>query len=300
MHAPAMARPLHLACVHFNKPDHTGEPTSPASALRQFRAAAERLDGTGVGLVVTCEGMESVAQTMADAESAARPGPLFDAYSAFARRNRCTVVGSVKLAEGGRVYNAQAVIGPDGSLLGSYRKSFLPRAEMAGGLARGNGAVVIDSPAGRIGGAICFDLNYADLRLAYRALQPDVIAFSSMFHGGHMQVTWAYETRAFFVGACKDVLSEIRDPLGRVLASATGYTLIASARINLDRVIVHLDGNQDRFADMQRAWGAGVRIEASGELGVALITCERADRSIADLIREFGLVPLDAYLANGR
>ncbi|MCK6487206.1 MAG: carbon-nitrogen hydrolase family protein [Planctomycetes bacterium] len=295
-----MARPLDLAVVHFNKSDHTGAPTARESALTQFRAACERLDGTGVGLVVTCEGMESVAQTVADAESPARPGPLIDAYAGFARRNRCTVVGSVKLAEDGRVYNAQAVIGPDGAVLGAYRKTFLTTGEVKMGLARGPGAAVVDSPAGRIGGAICFDLNYEELRLAYRPLHVDVLAFSSMFHGGHMQQTWAYETRAFFAGACKDVLSEIRDPLGRVLASANGYSLVARARINLDRVIVHLDGNQDRFAAIQRAWGAGVRIEGCGALGVALVTCERADRGIADLVREFGLVPLDAYLDAGR
>lgn len=294
-----MTRPLDLACVHFNKPDHMG-PVVRSAALDQWRAACERLDGTGVQLVVTCEGMESVGQGVEDAEDPARPGAFLGAYAAFAIRNRCTVVGSVKLRVDGRVHNAQALVGPDGAVIGCYRKTCLTAGELAAGMSPGGGAVATPTPAGLIGGAICFDLNFPELRDAYRRLRPDVIAFSSMYHGGHVQAAWAYETRAFFAGAVKDCQSEIRDPLGRVLASANGYSLIARTRIDLDRIVVHLDGNQDRFPAILRAWGAGVRIEAAADLGVALVTCLRDDRTVADLIREFALVPLDDYLEASR
>jgi predicted amidohydrolase len=292
-----MARHIDLACIHFNMPDSGGEP-GRESAMDQWSAACERLDGTGIELVVTCEAMAFVAQ--GPAEEPARPGPLLQAYADFAVRNRCTVIGSVKLEEDAKVFNAQAMIGPDGAMIGRYRKTYLTAEDIACGFSRGAGAEVVATPAGRIAGVICFDLNFMELCLAYRPLQPDVIAFSSFYHGGHVQASWAYETRAFFAGATADKQSEIRDPLGRVLASANGYTRIARTRINLDRTVVHLDRNQDRFPEIYRAWGPGVRIEVASDLGVALISCERPDRSIADLIREFGLIPLNDYLAPSR
>lgn len=294
-----MARPITIAAVHFTKAEVGARPPLD-DAYEQWRVADERLAGTGVDLVVACEGMESMGQRMEDAEEVAKPGRMLQTYMATARKNGCTVVGSVKLREGGKVYNAQAMIGPDGTVLGCYRKRFLTSGELANGMARGPGAEVVATPAGRIGGAICFDLNYPELRAAYARLVPDVIAFSSMYHGGHVQQSWAYETRAFFVGACKDALSEIRDPFGRVLASANGYSRVAVARVNLDRAIVHMDRNQDLFPDIQRRHRAGVRIEVSADLGVALVTCEAAGLSMADLMREFPLTPLDAYLDAGR
>lgn len=294
-----MIKHVSIAAVHFTKGE-VGPRPSPEDAYEQWRVADDRLAGSGVDLVVACEGMESVGQRMEDAEDICQPGRMLQLYMATARNNRCTVVGSVKLREASGIYNAQVMIGPDGVVLGRYRKSFLTSGELAAGMSCGPGAEVVATPAGRIGGAICFDLNYPELRAAYARLVPDVMAFSSMYHGGHVQQSWAYETRAYFVGACKDVLSEIRDPLGRVLASANGYSRVAVARVNLDRVVVHLDRNQDLFPDIQRRYRTGVRIEAAGDLGVALVACEADDLTMTDVLRDFPLTPLDAYLDAAR
>jgi predicted amidohydrolase len=291
-----MSRHLTIAAVHFTNKGEGGSTPFPDDAYDQWRLAEERLDGGEVDLVVACEGMESEGQRMEEAEDIRQPGRMLQTYAATAQRNRCTVVGSVKLREEGAIYNAQVMFGPDGAVLGRYRKCFLTGGELDSGMSRGPGAEVVVTPAGRIGGAICFDLNFPELRTAYARLTPDIIAFSSMYHGGHMQQSWAYETRAFFVGACKDALSEIRDPLGRVLASANGYSQVAVARVNLHRVIVHLDRNQDLFPGLRRRFGPGIRIEAAADLGVALISCEAGDLTLADLMEAFPLQPLDPYL----
>lgn len=293
-----MARHVTIAAVHFTKAE-VGPPASADDAYDQWQVADERIEGTGVDLVVACEGMES-AQRLEDAEAVGQPGRMLQTYAATARKNHCTVVGSVKLREAGRIYNAQVMIGPDGVVLGRYRKTFLTRGELAAGLARGPGAEVVVTPAGRIGGAICFDLNYVELRAAYSRLAPDILAFSSMYHGGHVQQAWAYETRAFFAGACKDALSEIRDPFGRVLASASGYTRVAVARVNLDRMIVHMDRNQDLFPAIRRRFGAAVRIDIAADLGVALVVCEGDGLGLAELTRAFPLQALDPYLEAAR
>lgn len=291
-----MARHVTVAAVHFTI-NETGPRASLDDALDQWRDAEARLDDTGIDLIVACEGMEA---RMVEPEELARPGRILEAYVATARRNRCTVVGSVLLRESEQTANAQVVIGPDGTVLGTYRKSFPTIGELDDGLTRGAGPVVVDTPAGRIGGVICFDLNFPELRQGYARLAPDIIAFSSMYHGGLVQSTWAYETRAFLVGACKDALSEIRDPFGRIIASATGYTRCAVARINLDRLLVHLDGNMDHFPAIRRRYREAVRIDVLADLGMAMVSCESPNLDVAKLRTEFPLVPVDTYLDAAR
>ncbi|MDZ4198911.1 MAG: carbon-nitrogen hydrolase family protein [Kiritimatiellia bacterium] len=293
-----MARPVSIATVHFFKAE-TGLPRRE-DALEQWRRAEARFDDTGMDLIVACEGMESIAQRVEEAEDLDHPGPMIELYAAAARRNRCTVVGSAKIKEAGAVYNAQVVLGPDGNVLGRYRKTYLTQSEVTAGMSPGSGAEVIETPAGRLGGVICFDLNFPELRSAYRALSPDILVFSSMYHGGHVQQSWAYETQSFFVGACKDVLSEIRDPLGRVLSSATAYSHVAFARVNLDRMIVHLDGHLDLFGDLLRRYKDGIRIDTAPDLGVALLTCESDSLTMAELARRHSILSLNDYLGPAR
>jgi hypothetical protein len=295
-----MARYIDVATIHFSSEEAEGAPDGTQNVLEQLRRACDWLDGTGVDLVVTCEGMEASGQAIETAESADRYGPLLSAYANFARRNHCCVAGSVKLKDQGCVYNALAMIGGDGELLGDYRKTYLTKGEYEGGITPGNGARVVETPIGRIGGAICFDLNFVDLRLQYQSLKPDLIAFSIMYHGGFVQQVWAYETRSFFAGACKDIMSEIRDPLGRPLAASTYYTRIARARLNLDRAIIHVDFNMDRFPDMYRRYGTEVRIDVMADVGVALLYSESPKRTVEELLHEFKLTSLDSYLEQSR
>jgi len=71
-----------------------------------------------------------------------------------------------------RAYNTTLVFGPDGRRLASYRKVHLFDVDLreAGGVtfresattARGTRPVVVDTPAGRLGLSICFDLRFPE------------------------------------------------------------------------------------------------------------------------------------------
>lgn len=293
-----MARFISIAAIHFQVSEQGSDPQH--TALAQFKEAEARLDGSGVDLVVTCEGMESVGQTMEQAESAKNPGPMFNAYRNFAMRNKCTIAGSIKLEDGGKIYNALAFIGPDGKFLGDYRKAFPTDRELDAGFSAGNGANVVETPAGRLGGVICFDLNFDELRDEYQKLRPDVLCFSSMSHGGHLQSNWAYQCRCYFAGACKDNTSDILDPHGRILNSTNFYGRIAWARVNLDRFYMHQDGNNVKFPDIRRKYGKNVLIDAAPDLGTAVMYSLSDKISAAEMAKEFGLVDFDDYLAASR
>ena len=296
-----MADFKNIAAIQFQKnPEFKGGISNTDEVLRQFNQAAERLDGTGIDIVVTCEGMESVGQTMKQAESVGKPGPLMETYSAFAKRNKCCVAGSVKLEENGKIYNSLAMFEPDGSIAGDYRKCFLTDGEIAKGLTPGDGAKVIETASGKIGGVICFDLNFDEPKQEYAKLKPDLLAFASMFHGSFMQQQWAFSCQCFFAGACKDGLSRILDPLGRTLSTASAYTQVARARVNFDRFVCHLDHNRIKEPEIYKKYGNDVFIDIDPELGTEVLYSLGDAVSAAEIATEFGLIPMDVYFRDAR
>lgn len=88
-----------------------------------------------------------------------------------------------------RCFNTSVLYGPDGDRIAAYRKMHLFDVDVPGGLtiaesdtiARGEQVVVAETPLGRIGMTICYDLRFPEL---YRALVDrgaDILAVPSAF-----------------------------------------------------------------------------------------------------------------------
>jgi hypothetical protein len=295
-----MAKRVNIATVRFQSEWARDRDGARQVVLAELVENMAELKGYGLDLVVFSEGVAAVAQSMDQAESLASPGPVMQVYRDFARQERCHVAGSVKLREGAAVYNAVVYYGPDGNAIGAYRKSYPTIGELEQGIAPGPGAVVLDTAIGRLGTVICFDLNFEALRSEYRALKPDVMVFASLYHGGLTQATWAYECRAFFACAWQHTGGGILDPYGQPLAVNDCYHTIARARVNLDRAMVHLDYNREKFPEIEHKYGDEVQIDIPPDVGSALIYSETDRRTAMDVVREFGLELLDDYLSRAR
>lgn len=256
----------------------------------------EELKGYGLDLIVFSEGVEA-RQDMSEAEDMKAPGPLLKTYMDFARKEKCHIAGSAKINENGNIYNSIVFIDDTGKILDAYYKMNLTQGEIEKGHKSGKKAVVVDTKIGRIGGIICFDLNFQDVREEYIKLKPDIIAFASMYHGGLMQEFWAYQCRAFFVSALYFMGGGILDPFGRPVSLTDCYTSTAMAKINLDRVMVHLDSNRDKFPAILKKYKDEVTIDIPPNIAPALIYSNTEKRTAMDLVNEFGLELLDDYLA---
>jgi hypothetical protein len=75
---------------------------------------------------------------------------------------------------------------------------------------------------------------------------------------------------------------------------------IASAVINMDREFLHLDGNQNKFPDILRKYGPGVEIVIDYPEAHFTLASNMADKTVEDLIAEFGLEPWLDYLDRAR
>lgn len=136
------------------------------------------------------------------------PGPTTERMAEAARRTRTVIVAPVfERAVTGEFYNAAAVLGPDGGLLGTYRKTHIPllcrpKGDAPGGNEKfffkpGNlGYPVFPTPVGiRIGLLICYDRHFPEAARALALGGADVV-FVPTATAGSTQGVWELELRA--------------------------------------------------------------------------------------------------------
>lgn len=226
-----------------------------------------------------------------------RGDQLRDYFAKTAKENRCYIAyAAVRQLEDGTWRNSVQLIDRKGEIAGVYNKNHLVIEETTeGGILCGKDAPVFACDFGRVACAICFDLNFDELRLKYAAAKPDLLLFASMYHGGLMQSYWAYACRAHFLSAISGERSVVLSPQGETLAHTTNYFDHVTATVNLDCRLAHLDYNWGRLAAMREKYGAKVRVYDPGYLGSVLVSSESNEFSVDDVLREFEIELLDDY-----
>lgn len=227
-----------------------------------------------------------------------RGNQIRDFFADVAKRHNCYIAYSaVRELEDGTFRNSTQLIGRDGGIVGIYNKNHLVLGENTqGNMLYGKDAPVFETDFGRIACAICFDLNFDGLRERYVQQRPDLIVFSSAYHGGLMQQYWAYSCRAHFAGSIyTHAPSAIISPVGEIIASSTNYYHFVTHTVNLDCEVIHIDYNDAHFRKMKQKYGEAIRIHDPGLLGSVLLSSETDAFTVDDLIEEFGLERLDDY-----
>ncbi|NIA12636.1 MAG: carbon-nitrogen hydrolase family protein [Nitrospiraceae bacterium] len=227
-----------------------------------------------------------------------RKDQVRDFFAATAREHECNIAYSaVREVEDGSWRNSIQMIDRSGGVVGIYNKNHVVIEETTEyGILCGKDAPVFDCDFGRVACLICFDLNFDELRLKYAAQKPDLLVFGSVYHGGLMQRYWAYSCRSHFVSAIAGNRSGILSPIGEPLASSTNYFDFASATVNLDCCVCHLDYNWGRLSAMKKKYGPKVKIVDPGYLGSVLVSSESDEFTVKELLEEFDLELLDDYM----
>jgi deaminated glutathione amidase len=190
------------------------------------------------------------------------PGPLTEAAQAFAAEAGVLIVWPTYEAGADRavVYNAAAVIGPTGNVLGTYRKTHLFPTERQWATP-GEDVLVVPTPLGRLGSVICFDGDFPELVRIEAGMGAQVIVRPSAFL--RAADIWELTTRAraydnhVYVVAPNAVgvdpggfvyfgNSLIVGPTGEVLARGTSQPGWVSATIGLDPMATISPGSSVR------------------------------------------------------
>ena len=144
------------------------------------------------------------------AASVCVPGPAFDALAAIAREAEVTLVlGVSERVERGRgrgtLYNTLLTLGPDGRLLNHHRKLVPTYTErLVWGSGDADGLRAVDTPAGRVGGLVCWEHWMPLGRQALHESGEDVhVAVWPTAHEMHQVASrhYAFEGRCFVLAA---------------------------------------------------------------------------------------------------
>jgi predicted amidohydrolase len=177
--------------------------------------------------------------------------PALAEISAWARRTGRTVhLGSVPLADDGKVFNSSLLLTPDGAIRDSYRKIHLFDVDVEGHkpvresdvFAGGESPEILEVQGWKLGSSICYDMRFPELYLKYAVAQVDAILIPSAFLVPTGKAHWEVLTRARAIEAQAYVLaaaqggehvgvdggtrytyghSVIVDPWGEVIAERT-------------------------------------------------------------------------------
>lgn len=191
-------------------------------------------------------------------------------------------------------YNSTVLFNSDGKIEGVYNKTYPTIWEMEAGCVPGKGAVVLDTDIGRIGFATCYDLNFTELRTAYRNMNPDLILFPSYFRGGLQCRWWAFETISYLASSVIDPGSVIVNPIGRVIKKIDCINNIMTQTIELDYKVLHYDYNNFKIDELREKYGSVIDIDSAEAEGVFLLS-SKGDTTIDKIIDDIELEEVNSY-----
>ena len=194
--------------------------------------------GAGAELIVLPECaipgymFDSAAEALEFAEEI--PGPSTEALAEECRRLGIHVVCGLLERDGDRLHNAAVLVGPNG-LIGTYRKTHLPYLGVDRFAVPGDELRVFDTPLGRIGLEICYDLRFPEATRTLALQGADIVAHPTAFpveariQTELITVARAAENRIYLLTANRVGKerrgefcgwSQIVDPYGKRLAEA--------------------------------------------------------------------------------
>lgn len=241
-------------------------------------------------------------QKDARSEPLPEPGPITEFLARKAKEHNAYIIASYwrKDPKGRGRYNSAVLLDRQGKLAGFYDKVYPTIREMESGVLPGDRAKVFDTDFGRIGALICFDLNFHELLDEYKKQGVELLCFLSNFRGGFRVPAVAFKNQCFVATAVPSENGLIVDPLGRTLAESSHYGRIIFAKINLDSQIVHIDYHPEKVLAMKEKYGDQVTIETASPEAVYFLSSRHPEKSIHDMMDEFGIETLDQYLDRAR
>lgn len=223
-------------------------------------------------------------------------GPAFGMLAERARRHRINVVAGMHVLEDGIISNIAVLYDREGRLVGRYSKKHPTEGEIASGITPGAAAGVFQTDIGRIGLAICFDLNWHQLWADMKSQGADIVCWISAYEGGFPLQAYAWLHGFTVVSSVQSYTAKIIDRSGRILTATSRWGRLTSWDIDMDKRWFHTDGQAEKIVAVQTRYGARVRVEVFGE--EHMFSIERHDPSLDldEIVAGLGLVEYADYI----
>ena len=137
-------------------------------------AARQKADLVVLGETLTYVGLGKNVSRTWPSRSPARPPSI---SAELAKKHNLYIVPGLLERDGHLVYNVAVLIGPDGKMVGKYRKVCLPRGEIDGGVAPGSDYPVFPTRFGKVGLMVCYDGFFPEVARELSNRGAEVIAW---------------------------------------------------------------------------------------------------------------------------
>ena len=229
------------------------------------------------------------------------PGTTTDMVSALARKHSCYIICPLTAIHRDKFMNDAVLIDRQGQIVGAYSKihPVVSRAkftDLEKGITPAGEAMVFETDFGCIGMQICFDINWDESWAELKRKGAEIVFWPSAYDGGKHLSIHAWNHHYYVVSAVKSRYARIIDIMGEVLAATGQRDPIVACTIDLDVGLFHTDFNQVQIPKIRAKYGPDVTIGIWHQEAFFTLETNREDLSVADIVEEFLLDPLHAYL----
>ncbi len=236
--APALTeRKVRLATVHFRPGGKSPQQNCEDYAPYIAEAARLRADIVVLGETLTYFG---TGKSMVECAEPI-PGPSTRYFGELAKKHNLYIAAGLVERDRHLIYNVEVLLGPDGTLVGKYRKVCLPRGEIEQGCAPGSEYPVFTTRFGKVGLMICYDGFFPEVARELSNRGAEVIAWPVWGCNPNLAAARACENHVYLVSSTYEdvshnwMLSAVYDHDGQTLARAEKWGAVAVAEVDLNR-----------------------------------------------------------------
>ncbi len=234
----------------------------PVATLRKVEPFVAKAAADGASIICFPEQFGTGWDPSSISNTQPVDGEIFHTLSEYARHHNIAVLGSLRLQEEGKLFNACIVAGKDGTLLTGYRKVHLFSPLMEGASYHpGENITMFRIGDMAFGIAICYDLRFAPLFRVYASGGADCMLVPSAWPASRMDAwelfirTRAIENQMFVAGINTVGItpvdgysgnSMVAGPTGNIIVRASDREGVFFADLDPDlirqaRIAMHVD-----------------------------------------------------------
>ena len=309
--AASAAAEEHEAPRRESAPGNVGRPVravsigfKPGPSLEQIAGLVDKEGARGADLIALPETFRG----QNDKTPETLDGPTVTAIAPLARKHGTYIVVPIDRKDGDRRLNSAVVLDRRGQIAGVYDKLYpfwVEEFTRHPPVQPGQAVTVISTDFGRLGLAICYDVNWAPLWQRLSDLGAELVIWPSAYSAGRtlqaraidysyyvMSATWVPDCLVFDIDGEQLVYNKAN----------SGDFNVTRFTFDLDRCIFHQDLNRpNRIAKLLKERGDDVAEEKWLPMeGCFVLKAKRPGVSARALARQYGLEERRPYLNRSR